>query len=197
MIISSGWAKGMKLKAPAGIATRPTSAKVRAAALNMLAPLLEDAHFLDVFAGSGAMGIESMSRGAASCAFVESGRSALQCLNGNLAELKRRAAAQSLPVPDVRVVSADASRVPALLSTLNPPDLIFVDPPYHQVAEWIDRLIEPLAAVIQAQAVLVLEHDNSPGSVGRIERGVAGWILEKQKSYGETMLSLFTREGVE
>lgn len=197
MIISSGWAKGMRLKAPGGISTRPTSAKVRAAALNMLAPLIEEAHFLDVFAGSGAMGIESLSRGAASCVFVESGRNAIQCLNSNLAELNRRAAAQSLPQPEVRLISADAGKTPSLLSQLPQPDIIFVDPPYHQVAKWIDTLIEPLAASCHNQSVLVLEHDDSEESVNRIGQGVNGWNLAKQKRYGETMLSLFECKGVQ
>lgn len=193
MIISTGWAKGMKVKAPSGSETRPTSAKVRAAALNMLSPRIQDAHFLDVFAGSGAMGIEALSRGAASCTFVESGRQALQCLQSNLTEVRRRAEAQSLPPPEVHVIGVDAGRMIARLPG-TPLDVVFVDPPYRDVPAWVDNLLEPLAERCTSDAILILEHDNSDASMQRIAREVAGWCLDKQKTYGETVLSVFRRQ---
>ncbi|MFV7904247.1 RsmD family RNA methyltransferase, partial [Enterococcus faecium] len=103
MQISSGWAKGMRLMTPRGDGTRPTAAKVRAAALNMLMPVLPGSRFLDLFAGSGGMGLEAVSRGASAAFFVDKAPPALAALRQNVAELTRRAQAQGLTVPHLSV----------------------------------------------------------------------------------------------
>lgn len=190
MIVGAGWAKGMKLKVPAGIATRPTSGKVRAAALNMLAPWIEGARFVDIFAGSGAMGIESVSRGAHSCVFVESAKPALLCLNANLEELKRRAASQSLQVPDLQVLAIDAKATVQRLKNICQPDIIFVDPPYQDGGRWIEELVQTVAEICHGDSILMLEHDTSKEVLARIESGISGWRQVKQKTYGETALTL-------
>lgn len=191
MIVGAGWAKGMKLKVPEGVATRPTSGKVRAAALNMLSPWLDGARFVDIFAGSGAMGIEAVSRGALSCIFVESARPALLCLNTNIAEMKRRASAQALATPDMQVLAVDANMTVQRLKSIFQPDIIFVDPPYQDVLRWIDGLVLPMGNLCQEAAVLMLEHDTNKEVMARLESGVSGWQLMKQKTYGETALTLF------
>ncbi len=195
MIIGSGWAKSMKMKVPGGDSTRPTSAKVRAAALNTLAPWLDDANVLDVFAGAGAMGIEALSRGAKACVFVESGKQALRCLHDNVTELKRRAEKQQLEVPSIHVLGSDASSTGDRLKHIFKPDVIFIDPPYIDVAKWIDDLVIPLRANSHPDTILMLEHDNSQPTLDRLASGVSGWKLVKQKTYSDTMLSLFEYEG--
>ena len=195
MIIGSGWAKSMKMKVPGGASTRPTSAKVRAAALNTLAPWLLDANVLDVFAGAGAMGIEALSRGAKACVFVESGKQALRCLHDNVTELKRRAEKQQLEVPSIHVLGSDASSTGDRLKHIFKPDVIFVDPPYIDVAKWIDDLVIPLRANSHPDTILMLEHDNCQPTLDRLASGVSGWKLVKQKTYSDTMLSLFECEG--
>lgn len=195
MIIGAGWAKGMKLKVPVGVETRPTSGKVRAAALNMLTPWIEGARFVDVFAGSGAMGIEAVSRGALSCVFIESAKPALQCLQVNVTELNRRAAAQSMAAPAIQVLAIDAKSTVQRLKSICQPDIIFVDPPYRDVFRWIEELVETIAEISNAEAILMLEHDTGKEVMARIETGIAGWRQLKQKTYGETALTLLERVG--
>ncbi len=191
MQISSGWAKGMKLKTPAGEATtRPTSAKVRAASLNALAPLLEGALFLDVFAGSGAMGIEAVSRGARGAVFVDQGKEPLRCLAENLAELRRRAEKQGIDAGllDVLALSADAA-LPRLKGR-EPFDVVFVDPPYAEAATWASLLLPALSALTTAEAAVAFESDAAAGP--EVEAGAAGlWQVVRQKSYGDTMVTIF------
>jgi 16S rRNA (guanine966-N2)-methyltransferase len=195
MIIGSGWAKSMKLRVPGGDSTRPTSAKVRAAALNTLAPWLDDANVLDVFAGAGGMGIEALSRGARACVFVESGKQALRCLHENVTELKRRAEKQKIDVPNIHILGSDASSTGDRLKHIFKPDVIFIDPPYVDVARWIDDLVIPLRSNSHSGTILMLEHDNIEPTLARLGSGVSGWKLVKQKAYSDTMLSLFEFEG--
>ena len=90
MKIGAGWSKGQKLQTPKGEETRPTSDKVRAATFDALGRQFSGESVLDLFAGSGALGLEALSRGGVSCDFYEVSKDALQCLNKNVDELKRR-----------------------------------------------------------------------------------------------------------
>lgn len=122
-IIAGRW-RGRRLTAPAGDATRPTADRARQALFDMLmhSPwaegALREAVVLDVFAGTGAFGLEALSRGAARASFIENGRAALAALRSNIAACKAEAMAQ--------VVAADARQPPAG----TPHGLIFLDPPY-------------------------------------------------------------------
>ena len=120
-IVAGQW-RGRKLVAPAGETTRPTSDRTRETLVSMLVSRLgsfEGLKVADLFAGSGALGIEALSRGAASCLFVESDAAALRALRTNLAGL------QAVPQADVRAAS-----VLALGPAPAPLDLILLDPPY-------------------------------------------------------------------
>ncbi len=193
MQISSGWAKGLKLKTPTGEATtRPTGAKVRAAALNALAPLLGDALFLDLFAGSGAMGIEAVSRGARGAVFVEQGKEPLRCLGENLVELRRRAEKQGIDAGllDVLALSADAA-LPRLASRA-PFDVVFVDPPYEHAADWARKLLPGLAGLTTGEAAVAFESDASAGA--EVGAAAAGhWQVVRQTSYGDTMVTILQK----
>ena len=138
MRIQAGWAKGTELAVPKGELTRPTAAKVRAAAINMLAPYMADGPFLDLCAGSGAMGLEAVSRGATGAAFIELSRAALACLRSNAAEVSRRAQAQAMPQPEFLVIAGELPQVLSRLkrSPLTPFATVFIDPPYEQPDEF-------------------------------------------------------------
>ncbi len=156
--------------APPGHGTRPTADKVREGVFNSLdsAGLVDGAQVADLFAGSGAMGIEALSRGAASCVFVETDRSALAALRENLAALQL--------VDRSRVVTAD---VLSAMGGLGPVDLALVDPPYR-FERW-DELLRGLVA-----SVVVAESD----------REVAlpeGWELERARRYGRTFITVARR----
>jgi len=124
-IIAGEW-RGRKLQAPQGDATRPTADRTRETLFSMLLSRLgsfEGLAVADLFAGSGALGLEALSRGAASCLFVEQDAAAIRAIRANIAAL--RAQAQT----DVRAAS-----VLSLGPAKSPLDLVFLDPPYHSGA---------------------------------------------------------------
>ena len=135
MRVVAGTAGGLRLVAPAGQSTRPTTDRVREATFNALGSLgaLDGARVLDLFAGSGAMGIEALSRGARHATFVERDRAAIDAIRANLATTRLAEAAA--------VVPADATAF--LASGPQPFDLALLDPPYGYDG-WAD-LLAPLA----------------------------------------------------
>ncbi len=120
-IVAGEW-RGRRIATPAGRATRPTTDRVREAWMSAIAPELPGARVLDLFAGSGALGLEALSRGAAHVTFVENGAPSLGALQQNL---------QALAVPEerTRIVRGDAERFVADAARLEY-DLAFADPPY-------------------------------------------------------------------
>ena len=146
--VVAGEAGGLRLGAPAGTATRPTSDRVREAVFNALDSLgaVEDAVVLDLFAGSGALGIEALSRGATTATFVDADRSAVRSIEDNLAHTGMADRA--------RVVRGDALD---FLAAAGPVDLILVDPPYQR-DDW-DALLTAALGLLSAGGVIVAESD--------------------------------------
>lgn len=156
MRIVGGEYRGKALSSPEGLKTRPTSDRARQAIFNILEhggwcprPLPDDARVLDVFAGTGAMGLEALSRGAASAVFIENNRAAQQACRQNIAAIKAAARAT--------LQSFDALHPPSLSAGLVPCDLVFLDPPYGQNLG--STALEALDAQgwIAAGAVVVME----------------------------------------
>jgi 16S rRNA (guanine966-N2)-methyltransferase len=170
---------GRVLRAPGGPATRPTSEKVREAVFNILGPVAGD-RVLDLFAGSGALGLEALSRGAAHATFVESARPALIAIRGNLRELGLEDRAT--------VVPGDAVASAAHHQPEGPWRLVFVDPPYH--SDLATRAVLALPDErLTADAVVVIEHDRRnapPDAMGSLLR-------TDQRRYGDTLISFFAR----
>jgi 16S rRNA (guanine966-N2)-methyltransferase len=169
MRVVSGLFGGRRLIAPPGQHTRPTTDKVRQAVFNMLdsAGLIDGATVVDVFAGSGALGIEALSRGAANCVFVERDRAALGALRQNL---------DTLGVVGAKVVAGDAM---GLCGTLGAFDLALVDPPYS-FDQWAG-LLELLDA-----ADVIAESD-------REVSGGPGWETVRSRRYGRTVITWLHR----
>lgn len=195
MRITSGWAKGLALAAPAGDATRPTSSKVRAAALNMLQAQLAEALVLELFAGSGALGIEAVSRGARGAVWVEQAAPALKALKANVAELEKRAKANEQVLSVAGIVPGDAlgswARIDGLVR--EPFDIIFSDPPYEIAAESVASLAVPLASRAAPCAIWLHESDTQGGATILAAGDPAGWELVKQRAHGDTMMTIFER----
>jgi 16S rRNA (guanine966-N2)-methyltransferase len=191
MQISAGYAKGMKLVAPKGDKTRPTGAKVRAAVFNMLQAQLDGATVLDLFAGSGAMGIEAASRGAGRVVFVENAPAAAGALKQNLAELDRRALAQGMEPTDVRLVARDAGVAIASLAGQGPFDVIYVDPPYALARAWLVEHGVGLGALAAAGGVLIAEIANAPE--GAPPPPADTWEFVKDRVYGDTMIVVWRK----
>lgn len=197
MIISSGWAKGLTLKTPKGETTRPTSARVRGAILNMLAPWLEDALILDLFGGSGALGIEAVSRGGRGAVFVEQDKRALGALRPNVDELRRRAASQDLTLGPVEIVAGDTARLVVDGRTLGRWglfDVVFADPPYAEAPKWAEVLLRAVPALMNPEGILVFETALGEGAEAVVRIGTeSGWEVLKQKPYGDTMVTVLSR----
>jgi 16S rRNA (guanine966-N2)-methyltransferase len=173
--VIAGVAKGRRLVAPKGDRTRPTSDRVKESWFSTLQPLLGGAHVLDLYAGSGALGLEALSRGAAAVTFVEKDRRALDALRTNLA---------AVDLPGATVVGRDvqAALAEALLDA--PFDVVVADPPY--------RADEAEVTAVLATLVRHL----APGAVVTLERGrrepVPAWPAELSpddpRRYGDTTL---------
>ena len=172
MRIIAGERRGATIAAPPGLATRPTGDRVREAAFNLIGPV-DDASVLDLYAGSGALGLEALSRGAASVTFVESDRRACRVIAENLAKLRFTGA---------RVACADA--IWTLRQETRTFDLVLVDPPYERWAELEPKLRELLGRVLAPDGLLVVE----TGSRTQPELPLA---RRTSRRYGSARLTLF------
>lgn len=189
MRVVAGELRGRRIGSPEGVATRPTTDKVREAVFNSLGSLdaVDGAMVVDLFAGSGALGIEALSRGAKQCTFVENDRRALVAMKGNI---------EALGIGDVsRVVQLDVVRDVTAAGALRLRDeladatLVLADPPYG-FAHWSE--VFSAAEAAGPAAVLVIEtemraavHDNVP----------RGWTAVRRRDYGRTTVGFFVREG--
>jgi 16S rRNA (guanine966-N2)-methyltransferase len=150
MRVIAGTRKGHTLIAPRGIDTRPTSDRVRENIFNLVGPL-DGAKVLDLFAGSGALGIEALSRGAASAVFVEHDREAQRTIERNLEKLRLTGA---------RVVRGDALFTLAQETMAGAKyDLVLLDPPYDMLNDIQPRLALHLPALLAPDGLIVFESD--------------------------------------
>ena len=148
-VIAGQWG-GRRLQAPPGDATRPTSDRVREALFSILGDRVDGARVLDLFAGSGALGIEALSRGAVHATFVDSAQAAIRSLWANLEALGA----------DAEVRRADARRFLGAASAAGRYyDLVFLDPPYRLAGRVGGELAAVLPAVLAPGAAVVVESD--------------------------------------
>ena len=181
MRITGGVHRSRPLKAPRGSATRPTSDRVREALFAILGSVdaIDGARVLDLYAGTGALGLEALSRGAAHATLVEKGRDALAAIRANVAALREEAR--------TRVMAAPVARVGAALGDERF-DLVFADPPYADVAKGTTS--NELAAVVDAhlapRARVIVEHASAdaPPTIG-------GLRPIETRRYGDTSLTFY------
>lgn len=168
--VVAGDLRGRRIEAPVTDATRPTTDKVREAVFNALGSLgvVEGARVVDLFAGTGAMGIEALSRGAAHCVFVEKDRAALQVLRTNIKNLGLESR--------TTVISGDAEHISAQQRDV---DVFIADPPYGY-NDWA-----PLLDGVEA-GLVVLESDRPVGEI-------AEWETIREKKYGRTFVAFLQR----
>jgi 16S rRNA (guanine966-N2)-methyltransferase len=176
--VIAGRLGGRTLVAPRGLATRPTTDRVREALFSALGDL-SGARVLDLYAGTGSLGIEALSRGAATAVFVEEARPALTALRANLAALGLTDVGSVLAEPVSRAVRRLAA--PSSPSAF---DLVFADPPYDDVDAALDAL-EALAAALAPEARVILEH-----ATRRPPRPSAVLATVRTRTYGDTALAL-------
>ncbi len=175
MRVIAGTYGGRTLKAPPGSSTRPTSDRVREALFSILGARVDGARVLDLFAGSGALGIEALSRGAESAVFVDDAPAAIRAIRGNLEALKI----------DANVRRADALRFLGAASGDGAQyDLLFLDPPYRLADPLASRLSEALPAVLAPGAVAVAESDR------RAPLALDLPLLDERR-YGDTLIRIY------
>ena len=176
MRVVAGTAKGRPLVTPPGTDTRPTSDRVREAIFSSLGSLdvIAGARVLDLFAGSGALGIEALSRGAASAVFVDNSAKAIECVRANLEKTGFDGPAVS------QVIRADAHRYDD-----GPFDLALLDPPYVTSDDQWSALLQHLDA-----SVVVVESDRAIDPGDR-------WVVLRSKRYGSTVVQIARRKGAQ
>jgi 16S rRNA (guanine966-N2)-methyltransferase len=175
MRIIAGEHRGARIFAPPGRETRPTSDRVRENVFNIVAPWVESARVLDVYAGSGAMGLEALSRGADSAVFVESDPGAVRAIERNLDKLRQRGA---------RIVRLHAGAALAQEAAAGRKyDLVLLDPPYAMTD--FHALGRYLPTVLADDGVLVVE------TQARTEPELPGLAVRTTRKYGSTRVTVF------
>ncbi len=187
MRVIAGKARSIRLKTLEGLDTRPTTDRIKETLFNMLQSYLADCSFLDLFAGSGAIGIEALSRGAASCVFVEQQRKAVACIQENLRATHLQDSARVLAMDAVSAVKRlERDKTPAF-------DVIFMDPPYNQGLELavLEALLD--TALVDAYTTIVIE---ASLETTWAELAPMGYEIMKQKKY-KTNQHIFVKKMTE
>ena len=181
MRVITGTARGVRLTTPDGMDTRPTTDKVKEAIFSAIQFELDGARFLDLFAGSGQMGIEALSRGAKNCVFIDSSRVAVRTIQENLQRTKLADRATVLCTDAARYLATGTEKF----------DLIFLDPPYHQGIP--QRLFSQLKPVLAPGGTVIIEtaSDETPPEELPFLR------FYRQYRYGYILVTVYHREDSE
>ncbi|HEY6080834.1 MAG TPA: 16S rRNA (guanine(966)-N(2))-methyltransferase RsmD [Polyangiaceae bacterium] len=181
MRVVAGRLRGRALKAPAGDLTRPTGARVKEALFSILGDV-QGASVLDLYAGSGALGIEALSRGASRAVFVEAARPALVCLRENLSKLGLER--------EAHVISSRVQAARAALSAHAPFDLVLCDPPWRDVAAALVELVALAGSgLIAVTARIAVEHSAKEPLAFE---PTSGLVIVDARSWGDTAVTFVT-----
>ena len=178
MRVISGSVRGLKLNAPEGLSTRPTLDRVKEAVFSMLYPYLCDAVILDAFSGSGALGIESISRGAQFCVFADNNPSAIKCINDNLKNAKMGDRAYVFAGDVFEYIKKQDKKF----------DIIFIDPPY--ASGIYKNILEEIYSsdILNEDGLILAEwHISQKPEFGE------QFTIAKEKKYGRVGITLFKR----
>lgn len=188
MRVIAGTLRSRQLVSPPGTATRPTSDRLRETLFNILAPRLPGCRFVDLYAGTGAVGIEAISRGADFVWFAENGPAALKSLRANLSQL---GITGGFALED----RSSAALLDRLTKQARPVDIVFLDPPYEAEADYQQTLGflggRAAATLLPESGLVVVEH----ATRGKFEVPERAGSLTRTRVYkqGETSLSFFSR----
>ncbi len=182
MRIISGTSRGQKLATPRSPSLRPTSDRVKESIFNILRDKVEGRIILDLFAGTGNLGIEALSRGAKKAVFVEKGRHAIQLIQKNLAHLGFQERSE--------ILERDVNRAIGILKQRGECfDLLFMDPPYQKGLVQATLMKLESHPIYDSGSILVVEHNRREPFPHRL----LGWDLIRQRRIGDTVLSFLTR----
>lgn len=178
MRVITGSARGKRLEAPEGLGTRPTSDMTKEAVFSILQFELEGAAVLDLFAGSGQMGIEALSRGARSCVFVDTSRQAQEVIRRNLAAAKL--------APGARVAAMDA--LSFLSGSKDSFDIALLDPPYGQGL--LEKVLPPVAELMKDTGVIICEMEKTEDPPEK----AGPFALHKIYRYGKAKVAAYRKQ---
>ena len=181
MRIISGTSRGRKLVTPRHQSLRPTSDRVKESIFDILQDDVQDKVVLDLFAGTGNLGIEALSRGARRALFVERGRQALRLIQRNLAQVGLEGRSEILP--------KDANRAIGILNQRGECfDLILMDPPYERGLIQSTLIKLNFNPIYHKNSILVVEHNRREP----LPHVLGGWDLVRQRRIGDTLISILT-----
>jgi len=179
-IISGKW-KGRRFDLPKGVAARPTSDKIREAVFSILGDRVPGAHVLDLFCGSGAIGLEALSRGAAGAVFCDADK---RCI----ARIRETLRAFGQPDTGCRLMACDfRSALSRLKADGGSFDIIYIDPPYK--GGCYNEALEGLREIADSRAVILAEHDRRD----RMPDEAGGFQKTGERLYGDTVISFYGR----
>jgi 16S rRNA (guanine966-N2)-methyltransferase len=181
MRIVAGKFRGRRLQSPKNGKTRPTSDRVREALFSIIAAHIPQASVLDLFAGTGALGLEALSRGALEAVFVDQDAAAARLIHSNIALCGMQERTRVLHAPVLKALRRLAEEGRCFR-------LIFLDPPYGK--GYLAETLPPLGEVAAPDALTVAEHsvrDEAPAVCGK-------WLKCRERKYGETAISFYTLE---
>lgn len=184
MRIVAGEFRGRRILSPRGRKIRPTTDRVREAIFSIIADRLPGARVLDLFAGTGALGLEALSRGAAQAVFVDENREAVRLMRQNIAlcgAQERARVIQGSVHRAMRVLAAE-------LSGRDVFDLVFMDPPYGKGQ--VEGALLRVADIVKPTALVIVEHSSKDALPTELER----WQKTAERKYGDTKVSIFQRE---
>jgi 16S rRNA (guanine(966)-N(2))-methyltransferase RsmD len=177
MRVIGGCARGRVLKTRKGNEKRPTSDRVKESLFNILAGMVPGAHFLDVFAGNGGIGIEALSRGAATCVFIEKNSNCVKIIKENLLltglEARGRVIQREVDISLVELVKVEERF-----------NIIFLDPPYYSPDLGLALCRIASGNLLAPEGLLVVEHHRQYKGWFTQE-----WLVKREKKYGDTVLS--------
>ena len=180
--VISGSARGLKLNTPGDDRVRPTTDRVKESMFNIVQDWVYDSQVLDLFAGSGALGIEALSRGASQAVFCDNSLDSIKIIKSNIEKAK--------VVDRSQIVSGDFKRCLRDMEAKNQSfDMIFVDPPYYKglFEEVLDTIRS--CKILKKDGIVIVEHD-AKSPIGQVE----GLEVYKEKKYGITMLTFYCLE---
>ena len=185
MRVIGGTARGRRIQAPRGSRTRPTSDYLREVLFDLLAQRVPDRMFLDLYAGTGAVGIEALSRGAAKAVFVENDPPALAMLRRNLEASGFLDQGEVVPMDVLQFLRRK-------VSGSHPFDLIFLDPPYrrHEAARALSLITS--AALLAPTGIVILERSTKSDPIPTPE----GLVRVREVRHGNSILQLYQREAM-
>jgi RNA methyltransferase, rsmD family len=180
--VISGSARGLKLNTPGDDRVRPTTDRVKESMFNIVQDWVYDSQVLDLFAGSGALGIEALSRGASQAVFCDNSLDSIKIIKSNIEKAR--------VVDRSQIVSGDFKRCLRDMEAKNQSfDMIFVDPPYYK--ELFEEVLDTIRAckILKKDGIVIVEHD-AKRPIGQVE----GLEVYKEKKYGITMLTFYCLE---